>query len=49
MLEVHRTPTLAADAPFGWAFQEIQRLASGQSVSPLAVPRAAVAVADLLP
>jgi Uma2 family endonuclease len=48
-LEVYRTPAPAPGAPFRWAYRDVQRLGPRGSVSPLAVPRVVVEVADLLP
>ena len=48
-LEIYRHPTPAATAPFGWAYQSVQRLVRGASIAPLAAPQAEIAVADLLP
>ena len=48
-LEVYRRPRPSPAAPLGWAYSDGQRLTSGSTISPLAVPGAAIAVADLLP
>ena len=48
-LEVYRRPRRAPDAPLGWAYADRRRLQGGDTISPLAVPGAIVAVADLLP
>jgi Uma2 family endonuclease len=49
VLEVRRAPGLAASAPYGWDSATALILGREASVSPLAVPAATVAVADLLP
>lgn len=48
-LEVYRKPQPERAARFGWGYAERFCVASGQSVSPLEIPSAAVAVRDLLP
>jgi Uma2 family endonuclease len=48
-LEVHRDPVGDAAAAFGWRYREVQHLGPGDTVTPLAAPRARIAVADLLP
>ena len=48
-LEVMRGPVEDGDAEFGWGYASITTLKSGDHVSPLAKPQAAIAVADLLP
>jgi Uma2 family endonuclease len=49
VLEVYRHPVPAAEAPYGWRYQHVQRLGPEATVSPLAVPAASVSVTDLLP
>jgi Uma2 family endonuclease len=49
VLEVYRQPVLDATAAFGWRYASKQTLEPEASVTPLAVPDAHVAVADLLP
>lgn len=49
VLEVHRQPGPADDAPFGHAYRQNLRLTGSDSVSPLAAPSSVIAVADLLP
>ncbi|HET8577824.1 MAG TPA: Uma2 family endonuclease [Methylomirabilota bacterium] len=49
VLEVYREPAAAAEAPFGWHYGQVQTLRPGDSSSPLALPSARIAVADLLP
>ena len=48
-LEVYRHPAPAAFAAFGWRYLDVQVFAPDDTVSPLARPGAAIAVADLLP
>jgi len=48
-LEVHREPVPDASVPRGWRYAAIDVLSPGAMVSPLARPRARIAVADLLP
>ena len=49
VLEVYRVPALTPGVPFGWAYQQVQRLGLQASVSPVAASGSMVAVADLLP
>ena len=49
VLEVYRIPTAAPGAPYGSAYQAVDILAPGASVSPLAAGGSTVSVADLLP
>ena len=49
VLEVRRDPAPAADAPHGWTYREVQILATGAAVAPLAGPGTPILVADLLP
>ena len=49
VLEVHREPRRYRPARYGWRYTDVQILGTDQSVSPLAAPRAHVAVAALLP
>lgn len=49
VLEVHRQPAPSENAPFGLTYGNVSRLARGDFVTPLAVPAARIAVADLLP
>ena len=46
VLEVHRTPVLDAQRP---RYGDIRSVTVGETVSPIAAPEAAIAVADLLP
>jgi Uma2 family endonuclease len=48
-LEVYRLPQPAPEAPLGWKYAERRRLTPGETISPLAAPGMAIAVADLLP
>ena len=48
-LEVRRKPVQDAAQPFGWRYAEAAVLDAAQRVSPLALPKAKIAVADLLP
>jgi Uma2 family endonuclease len=49
MLEVHREPGPMTDQPLGYHYRSITRLTEMDTVSPLAMPNASIAVADLLP
>ncbi len=49
VLEVRRDPAPAADAPHGWTYREVQILAAGAAVAPLAAPGIPILVDDLLP
>lgn len=49
VLEVHRDPSSSPSAPYGWDYRAVDVLGPDASVSPLAVPTARIAVADLLP
>jgi Uma2 family endonuclease len=49
VLEIYREPAAAAEAPFGWRYGQVQTFRSGESISPLALHSARIAVADLLP
>jgi Uma2 family endonuclease len=49
VIEVYRHPEPAADAAYGARYRTLRLLRRGARVSPLAAPRARVAVADLLP
>jgi Uma2 family endonuclease len=48
-LEVYRGPVRDAAARFGWRYGSAQALGADERISPLALPGAAVTVADLLP
>lgn len=49
VLEVHREPVALADEAFKHHYRSLSRLVAGDSVTPLAAPRAVIAVADLMP
>lgn len=49
VLEVYRQPAPSSEAPFGWAYSEVQSLGLTDLVSPLAVPSARIPVPALLP
>ena len=49
VLEVYRQPAPSSEAPFGWAYSEVQSLGATDLVSPLAAPEARIPVAALLP
>jgi len=49
VLHVHREPRSAPEAPYGWRYADVQTLGRHDSVGPLAVPSARIAVANLLP
>ena len=48
-LEVYRAPVPAPAARFGWKYERVRTLKPEATVSPLALPTATIAVADLLP
>ena len=48
-LEVYRGPVPDGAALFGWRYGSAQALGPNERISPLALPGAAVTVADLLP
>lgn len=48
VVEVYRRPVPVPEAPYGWAYAEVQRLWPAAGASPLAAPSAMVAAADLL-
>jgi len=49
LLEVHRWPVPSEDALLGFRYQQIRVLSETDTITPLAAPTAAIAVADLLP
>ena len=49
VLEIYRTPTVDATAPFGWRYASTLVLGPESVVAPLAAPGAAVRVASMLP
>jgi len=48
-VEVYRRPGTDPAADFGWRYLDVRTLAAGATVTPLALPDARIAVADLLP
>jgi Uma2 family endonuclease len=48
-VEVYREPTADAREPFGHKYQRTDTLRPGNSIAPIAAPRATVAIGDLLP
>ena len=48
-VEVCRDPAPEAQARYGWAYRDVRSYASGDQISPLARPRVAVSVADIVP
>lgn len=48
-IEVHRRPIVDANARFGFGYADKMIFKEGDSVKPLAKPKASIAVADLLP
>ncbi len=49
VLEVYRDPAPDPSASFGWGYRSVERLTDAARVTPIAVPAAAIAVADLIP
>jgi Uma2 family endonuclease len=49
VLEIYRRPVRAPGTRHGWRYGSIRLLRRGATVTPLAAPKARVAVADLLP
>jgi Uma2 family endonuclease len=49
VLEVHRDPARLREARHGWGYRAIHAVGPDDAVSPLALPSARIAVADLLP
>lgn len=49
VLEVHRQPEPATEAPSGWLYRSVEILRPPARVTPLAAPGARISVADLLP
>jgi Uma2 family endonuclease len=49
VVEVYRDPGPDLTAPFGWRYTSVDRYHPGDSVTPLGVPAAPVAIAALLP
>jgi Uma2 family endonuclease len=48
-LEIHRRPIPDPHQPYGFGYVDVTHLTAADFVSPLAVPQATIAVADLLP
>ena len=48
-VEVCRDPAPEAQARYGWAYRDVRSYASGDQISPLALPRVAVPVANIVP
>ena len=48
-IEVRRNPGPDATQPFGFGYADVKAVSSTDSLAPLAVPQAIIAVADLLP
>ena len=48
-VEVYRRPGTDPAADFGWRYLDVRTLAAGATVTPLALPEARIAVAELLP
>jgi Uma2 family endonuclease len=49
LLEVYREPVAAPSARFGWKYARVRTLKDDAAISPLAAPRAAIAVGHLFP
>ncbi len=49
LVEVHRDPVPDSAAAYGWVYRSVEHHGPGAVLSPLALPGARVAVADLLP
>jgi Uma2 family endonuclease len=49
VIEVHRNPQPDADTVTGYAYTQVSVARRGESITPLAVPQARIAVSDLLP
>ncbi len=49
VLEVYRRPARSPSSRHGWKYRSVRLLRRGATISPLAAPRARIAVADLLP
>jgi Uma2 family endonuclease len=49
VVEMHRQPQPAADAPYGWVYRSVEIFRPPAVVTPLAAPGALFPVADLLP
>ncbi len=49
VVEIYRDPSPDAAAPYGWVYRIAESHQSGAVISPLALPKARIAVSDLLP
>ena len=49
VLEVYRQPHRSRSSQFGWVYREVHVFHRGEAATPMAAPRARVAVNDLLP
>jgi len=49
VLEVRRRPMTSDTGPYGWTYELLTVLGTGESVTPIAVPFASIPIADLLP
>lgn len=49
VIEVYRSPQPDADTVTGYAYTQVTVVRGGESITPLAVPQARIAVSDLLP
>jgi hypothetical protein len=49
VLEVHREPHPAVDAPYGWIYRSVDLLRPPATVTPLAASGTRILVGDLLP
>ncbi|MBI1736669.1 MAG: Uma2 family endonuclease [Candidatus Rokubacteria bacterium] len=49
VLEIYREPVRDTSAPYGWRYGSVRTLPPTATATPLAIPSASVAVADLLP
>jgi Uma2 family endonuclease len=47
LVEIHREPVTAPAAPFGWKYARVRTLKDDATISPLAAPRASIAIARL--
>ncbi len=48
-IEVYRDPISSKEAPYGWAYGQIKHVEPGETIAPLEIPDAKIAVSDLLP
>ena len=49
LVEVYRDPARESEATYGWAYRSVERHGPEALISPLALPGAVIAVADILP